>query len=482
MKLFKIQPCLFVTALAFALVSGIGTASGQDCNALVDALVRKQILTPQEGDNVRADLIHENRASDKITVGNSVKQLSLYGDLRLRYEYFNLDPQFEPGTKTGDPGHGTQSSRFRFRLRLNADFKLTDNWFGGVQLTTAKSPDTGSQSFQGAFQNYDIFISRAYVGWKNSADWLTLVGGKQPNPFYSTDLMWDPNINPDGFTEQVQFHKLFQNDSGKDSHPSPWELTLTTGQLFYDDNLEDGAAGVNTDAWLFEEQLMFSYRLSKTTKLTLAPGFMWWNAARVNNAYNVEPFSQATDGLPPTTGETRGLSIVQVPGDIAFKIAGLSAKFFWDFSYNTAGQERVSRVYGLDGKLEAVKDAKGNTVTTFRRSVHERKDDFGYQVGILLGQNAKRGDWSFYTSYRQVGLACNDPNLYCSDFGLSRLNMKGWKFSVAYNVTDSAVFQVTWFMADNLRKDLVGGQATGGAKIADSNSIQVLCVDLVTKF
>jgi len=36
--------------------------------------------------------------------------------------------------------------------------------------------------------------------------------------------------------------------------------------------------------------------------------------------------------------------------------------------------------------------------------------------------------------------------------------------------------------ADNLRKNLVGGEATNDTKLADANSVQVLQVDLNLKF
>ena len=487
----------FSHLLGIAVILGSSVSYGQDSSALIDALVRKKILTAQEAEEIRADLIKENTSTDKIKLSSSIKELSLYGDVRLRYQYSNLDPQFDTKVANGDPGHGTQGSKFNFRLRLNADFKLTDNWFGGVQLTTNQNTDTGSQTYDGGFSNYPVYVSRAYLGWKNDADWLTIIGGKQPNPFYTSDMVWDPNINPSGAVEVVKFHKLFGSgiqqttvaEGGKTvvsmtqaPVASPWELTFAAGQFAFSDNNEDFVDGQNTDAFLFEEQLIFGYRFSKDVKLTVAPAYLAYNAAQINSAINTQPFSQATDGLRAGIGETRNLSIVQVPGDLSFKVAGLCTKFLWDFSYNTDGAKRVRDVYGVDGGIEIVKDSKGNVVREFQRSNHSSQDDMGFQVGVQLGQNVKKGDWSLLTTYRQVGLAAVDPNLNASDWGLSRVNLRGWKLSAAYNFSSAVVGQITYFAADNLRKDLVGGQATGGAKIADANSDQLLTLDLNVKF
>jgi len=487
----------YLLSTGLALTLGTGIAFGQDSGALVDALVRKKILTAQEAENIRADLIKENSSADKIKLSGPVTQLSLYGDLRLRYQYSNLDPQYVPTAPNGDVGHGSQASRENFRLRLNGDFKLGDNWFGGVQLTTGQNTDTGSQTFDGGFKNYNIYISRAYAGWKNDADWLTVVAGKQPNPFYTTDMVWDPNINPSGLVEQVKFHKLFSSGteesvsatdgktvltSKKAAFECPWELTFVAGQFCYDDNNEDLPSGQNTDAYLFEEQLIFSYKFNKDVKLTIAPAYLVYNAAQINSAVNTQPFSQATDGLPAGTGETRNLSIIQVPGDVTFKVAGINTKFLWDFSYNTNGAKRTRDIYGINGEMETYKNSAGKVIGEFRRSDHTSRDDFGYQAGFLVGQNVKQGDWSLLTTYRQVGLASVDPNLNYSDFALSRVNVRGWKLSAAYNLSDAVIGQVTYFVADNLRKDLIGGQATGGAKIADGNNLQLLTVDLNVKF
>ena len=228
--------------------------------------------------------------------------------------------------------------------------------------------------------------------------------------------------------------------------------------------------------------MLVSYKFNKNVKLTVAPAYRLCNAAQINDASNIEPFSKATDGLPLGVDESRYLSLVEIPGELSFKIGGLSTKFFWDFTYNTQGEKRVRDIYQLDGTMEIVTNAAGKVVAAYPRSEHSARDDYGWQVGFNFGQNVKRGDLSLYVSYRQVGLASTDPNTNYPDFALSRVNVRGYKVSISYSLSAASVFQVTWFGADNLRHDLQGGQATGGARIADGNNIQVLTVDLNVKF
>lgn len=535
-------------ALASALILGSGAAAFAqgDSGALVDALVRKKILTAQEGEDIRADLIKENAATTagKINLSNSITELKIYGDIRLREQYENIDPQFEPprtaadgaiatdpttgkpiykkgSSGFGNPQQGVQQDRFRFRLRLNADFKFTEGFFGGVQLQTNSASDSGNQTYGAssaaggqAFGNYGIYISRAFFGWQNS-DWgLTIIGGKQANPFYTTDLVWDPDINPDGITESLAIHKLvvgchseqagYSKDGyGKDAksvvstvqEELPWELTLNMGQLIYADNIEDAVGtDFNTDAWLFVEQAVASYKVTPDVKVTIAPGYMTYTNGNVTAASDSVPFVNSTGSNGLAHSVTRDLSIVTAPGDVSFKVCGIATKVLWDFAYNFRGTDRYNNeLGGTHASFNSPAEPLLSTDPTGRhRAFHSGADDLAWLAGFALGTNKKAGDWSIFANFRQTGIASIDPNLNDSDFALSYLNTQGYKVGLAYNITDFCVAGVTWYDAWNLRKDLFGGEATPALNssgkivqdqnIANGNQIQVLQVDLSVKF
>lgn len=105
-----------------------------------------------------------------------------------------------------------------------------------------------------------------------------------------------------------------------------------------------------------------------------------------------------------------------------------------------------------------------------------------YLVGMQIGENKKKGDWSVLANWRQTGIGSVDPNLNDSDFALGELNTRGVKVSASYNFTDFCVGAITYMHAWNLRDNLFGGEATGGNAIAEGNAIQVLQVDLNLKF
>ena len=315
------------------------------------------------------------------------------------------------------------------------------------------------------------------MGWHPN-EWLTITGGKFANPFYTTELLWDSDINPTGVAEVIAFHHLIDDADGtggtaKDGKTSkamiaterPWTLSLVAGQFIFQDNNEsNGPDGdSSTDAYLFQTQLIGSYKFGRT-KVTLAPGWLTYINGSLNGIDNGTSYNDAFIGQ----GGTRALNLLLAPGDVSLKLAGVKTKFYWDFSYNFDGEKRVQGIYGLANKA-------GNPQ-------HRTKDDFAWLAGVQIGENHMAGDWSLMANWRQTGLGAVDPNLNDSDYALGQLNTRGAKFVGSYNLTDFTVFSLTYDYAWNLRNTLFGGQTTGGNAVANSNVVNTLLVEFLLKF
>jgi hypothetical protein len=322
------------STIATALIAGgawLGAtagASAQDTSgALIDALVREGVLSQQKADKIRSDVEAEaaHNSANKIKLSDSVSSLKLYGDLSLMWQYNDNKAQIDNGANLN------QQSRWRYRLHLNADFDLGPNWFAGVQLQTNNAADSGKQTYSSGFNNDGIFISRAFLGWHN--DWLNITAGKQKNPFYTTDLLWDPDINPAGLTETIAFHRmpLFggaggPTGDGKDvkgvtepGHVNPWEVSLVAGQFIFGDNNEFNNTGdLSSDPWIFDQQLITTYRFNKDTSVTVAPGFLVESAGHLSGAINTLPFTDEGAIVSGTTARqvtTQNADVVQVTYD-----------------------------------------------------------------------------------------------------------------------------------------------------------------------
>lgn len=120
-----------------------------------------------------------------------VKQTTKFsGDLRLRFDTQRRDEG--PGQKDID------RRRWRYRLRFGLAAKLQDNVKVGIRLASGSGfQNTTNQSFDGHARGKDIFIDRAYASWAPT-DQLTITGGKHKNPFFTSPLVWDPDVNLEG--------------------------------------------------------------------------------------------------------------------------------------------------------------------------------------------------------------------------------------------------------------------------------------------
>jgi hypothetical protein len=517
----------------------------RELQSKVDKLQREQAdSTVNYSENSAAAEIQES----KVKLAAGVTELKLFGDLRFRYQYDQFHPVLDvPALVTDD------RNRFRFRLRIGADVQLGNQFFAGVTLATGQAADSNNQTYTEGYDNYSIYIDKAFAGW-TPADWFSVVLGKQANPFYTTDLVWGPDINPTGAVETFDLSKALLPANSRLS------LELISMQGIY----EGGANfSVGSDtAGQFVEQLKATYSFNKDVSVTLAPGYMTYTAASLSGLQNAQDFSKPTDeltapngiqtttttvttntktvkysatGVPtvtitpvnttttttittPATGptrtvttttsanqtqvlvhttlptdkalanktfvttstvgggtttvtsptgaapaeETRDLSIITAPGDISFNLGGLATKIYWDFAYNTEGGDRALNEYFLTN--------------------HSAQDDFAWLAGFQIGENIHTGDWSLFANYRRVGMDAIDPNLNDTNFALSYLNVQGVKIGVAYNFTDSFVGAITYYRAWDLRHGITGGEATGGAQLANARSVDVLQVDLNLKF
>lgn len=422
-----------------ALVGGIAltsaTAVAQDSGPLIDLLVKKGLINDQEAEELRTDLTKDfaaNTSAGKLSLGSHLTEFKLGGDVRLRHQYQTTRDQ---ETATTTPA-STNRTRERFRFRLGADFQMQKGWSAGFALETAPAADSGNQTFENGGDDYGISLARAYVAWQPRNN-LKFVAGKQRNPFYTTDLVWDGDINPQGVAEIYTLGL-----GGKDS------LEFRALQSIMDDNNEATAGRNGNDAWLFAQQAVFT-KYFGTTKLIAAPGYMAYSTSNVSGLTNETPFN----------GDTVGLSLATFAGELEFPTGANSVKLYWDASYNFEAGTRVHKVYGLSSALWD-------------------KDPLAWLVGIGYnhGSGKLAGDWSVKADYRVVGIGSVDPNLNDSDFAFGNLNQSGFKVGASYNLADFCSVNVTYFLTENIEETL---RQSAVAKLDKSSILQI---DLVTKF
>ena len=125
------------------------------------------------------------------------------------------------------------------RLGLRGD--VFDDFYYGLRLDTAANPRSpwvtfGTSSsgvpYNGPFGKSiaGVSIGQAYIGWR-PYEWADVTVGKMANPLFTTPMVWDTDLTPEGAVER------FKYGVGKS------EFFSTFGQFLYQDTNPDYASG-----------------------------------------------------------------------------------------------------------------------------------------------------------------------------------------------------------------------------------------------
>jgi len=423
--------------------------SGQ--RALLDTMVKKGLITDQEAEEIGLKMQEDDVQSSayKLNLAASIKRLTLFGDMRLRYEI--RDGQQPVGAKiagsatTATTTDTEDRDRARYRIRLGARFDLTDDWFTVVRLDTGTiNPRSGNVTYgqessnglgyasNGPFGkgNAEVGIGLGYVGWK-ATDYLTLEIGRMVNPFYTTSMVWDPNLPIDGvaeiFSKKINDHiEVFANatqglyvDSSIDGAVNSSNTTTTSS---YSDIYQFGEqVGVNVK---FTDDVtgklaasVFTYSGSQTT----SPAALAANQTQPQGGF-WGPFNgDFSDNVTVGTiiGNNYGinnLTMIEVPGELDFKAGKMPMRLFEDFEINPDADKRADL---------AMHHGRGDS------------DGYAYQVGIQVNKAKKKGDWESTAFWQRTGTYAVDPNLNDADIFDGRTNMQGFVIGGTYNFTDA---------------------------------------------
>ena len=148
-----------------------------------------------------------------------VDWITFKGDLRYRNESINDDSKLDANKDT------YTRQRDRIRARLGADAKCNDNLKAAIGLTTdegtgAGDPISGNQTLTGGGSKKSFWLDYAYLDYSflgDNPNEVHGIGGKMKNPFitFPDDLVWDPDLTPEGLAVKGQlgggFATVFAN-------------------------------------------------------------------------------------------------------------------------------------------------------------------------------------------------------------------------------------------------------------------------------
>lgn len=342
-------------------------------------------------------------------------------------------------------------NRYRVRARLGMLARISDDWSGGIRLATGSETDRVStnQTMGNNFNKYTLSLDRAYINY-TPTEWMTLVGGRMPNPWYSTDLMWDEDLNFDGFA--ATFKPAVGNGS--------FRPFVTVGAF----PLLEDAPPKQDSRWIFGVQGGGKWEFAQNTQLTFG--------AAIYDFSNLEGQLQADEAYYDLSSSA---------GSPAYRMyeygSSLRQKGNTLFRTNPVADTTYASIWGLASKfrplnltasldlahfdpVHVVLTADYIKNTAFDRSEIQRRTDvdlsdgkdYGYLAKVLVGMPKleKRHDWQATFAYRYLGSDATLDAFTDSDFGLGGTNLKGYQLGFSYGLDPNAWLTVRYMSAESI--------------------------------
>jgi hypothetical protein len=343
-----------------------------------------------------------------------MENLKFSGDLRLRYEY-----------RRRETSPLADESRARFRLRFGFEKAWPNEDLSvGFRLASGSSndPTSTNQTFQ-MFQKDPVWIDRAYAKWTPKAvKGLSITAGKIANPWETSDMIWDPDVNPDGVWLQYDVPGL---------GPITPFVGAGTFQLYAPENTRRP----NSNMMSYAAGMRF--QITKDVKWTMAGNFFEYS--------NLD--SALAGGAFAGRGGNTNIR------DSRFHMFDLSNKVEF-VAFNLPWTAHVDWVQNND-----------NNLATHRNT--------GFAAGLKVGQNKKKGDWSARYQWKKLEADAVPDYFAESDFGWNTFtNRKGSLWGADYNITDNMTAGVSFFLTEPIK-------AAGANIQEDRFTVQA---DLVWKF
>lgn len=308
-------------------------------------------------------------------------RLKVSGDFRLRGQHDRSDADARDRTSG------------QIRARLGAAYTINDRVTVGGRVVTGDNDDPNSTDVQLSNWNDDFTISLDLAYAQLNFGDLKLYGGKFPQPFARTDLVWDGDVNPQGLGATYK-HTLGNGGA------------LRANGVFF--VVDEQAGGV--DSTMGGVQLGYDSSGSGAFKYDLSGAYYRYSLGSVAGA---DSGDWRTNRLNP---------------DGTFLSDYALANVLVGATWQGANEKWPLRVVGDYVKnLGAVDD-----------------QDTGYGVDVSLGRASKPGDWRFTYGYSQTDVDAVLSAFSHDNIGIAT-NYKLHALTVDYTPMPKTLISAIWY-------------------------------------
>lgn len=443
----------------------IGSASvavAQDSGPIIDKLVAKGLLTDQEGEDLRAEMLRDfgTTSAGKLDISSAVTKLKITGDARVRYQFDNEIPNTN-NSAANEAANDRDRNRYRYRVRLGLEAELGPKWTVATRLETADSATSTNADMGNGTDNFSktvseaVYFGQAYLNYKDTgvldSDTIDVRVGKLPHKFFNPGVngFWiDSDINFEGAAEEIVYSDIGLKDS---------KLSTRAGQFVLNNNAASANVGATSPARSVEPSLLLMGQVEYATK-------SWKVAPTV-----VSFAAPSKHEVGATAGDIQiydNLAAIIIPFEYKLNLGAKPLALYATYGYNTSGENRSQRLSA--GSINA-----------------GRNDSMMYNAGVRYGENKLAGDYQLVAEYRHVGNGAYSSLLLDSDFNGGLLNAQGYILSGSYSFTSAVTGTISYFNSFNVQENLLTGGDAAGATSNRGNGFgaaQVLQIDLSAKF
>jgi len=385
----------------------------------------------------------QERWGDVNAVPEWLDRLKWEGDIRLRYQADLFgDGNAEAFRFIGQDIDNTSEDRHRgrMRLRLGLNANVVSGVDAGIRITTGNTSDPVStnQTLGTTGNKYSLVLDRAFLRLTPLEE-LTLSGGRIPNPFFSTDLVWDDDLNFEGVAATFR--------------PWPnaervWRPFVTAGLFPLQEINENGIDVRAKDKWLVGIQGGAEWAPSLTTQIKA--GASYYDYRNIAGIRNPTPDDRFYDETAPQSRQ-KGNSLFDIdPGaDDLFALAAdyrianltLVADFAQFDPIHVIGSVDWARNVGFD---------RAEILARTGQDIEPETD--GYQVKLTVGHPTVNDfeKWQAFVGYRYLERDAVLDAFTDSDFHLGGTNAKGFMIGGSYGLYKNTWLSARWMSADEI--------------------------------
>jgi hypothetical protein len=421
-----------------------------------------QTVRDEMKEEIRQEVLAQARAErwgEPGALPDWVNRFTFFGDLRLRYQdnlyadgnAFFIDPQATNATRSLQLLNTTEDQAlWRIRARLGAYARINDWLTGAVRISTGNlnNPTSANLTQGNYFNRYTIGLDWAYLQ-ADPYDWLTAVGGRFPNPFLHTDLVWATDLALDG--AYLKLKPLIGANTRAVFTVGAFPLQEV--QLSPDDKwLYAGQAGLQWEGVDARAQIGLAYySYSNIVGIQNPPGSNQFN-------YTAPLFLQ------------KGNTLFNISSDPAQPLLALASNYRnWNLTGILDLPAFATNRFVITG--DYVRNTGWNAgQASANVGTSVAAETTGWQVRLALGRPElrERNDWLVSMGYKWLQRDAVLDSFADTDFRLGGTNAKGYTLAAAY-----AFDRNFWLSARWLSADQVSGPPLG---------IDVLQVDLNARF